>query len=474
MKAPRSAAIYARISSDVEGSHAGVDRQVKDCRALAASLGWSVGGEYVDNDLSAYTGKRRPDYERMLAHLADGTVDAVLAYHIDRLTRRPIELEQFLGVIDQANVKHVRFVTGDTDIGTGDGLLMARIMAAVAANESASKSRRVRRKLDDVAASGMPHGGSNRPFGFADDKITIRPDEAQVIKTLVTRFLAGESVRSLAAWLDDEGIRTVTGKPWRTPTLRAMLRSGRIAGLREHRGAVVGPAVWQPIISEDDHRRVLAKFGERQASGRRAPQRYFLTGLLRCGRCDNRLFSSARRESSRNGSTVRRYVCLSGPDHGGCGRLTVVADPLERLVADAVLYRLDTPDLADVLAGRTASDERAAALAAAIATDREQLDELAGAYAARDITMREWMTAKKPIEQRLHVAQRQVAVITRTDALTGLVGNGDALRGQWATLNLDRQQAIATAIIDHIAISPGQPGARSLDHSRVNIVWRHL
>ena len=53
------------------------------------------------------------------------------------------------------------------------------------------------------------------------------------------RCLAGESVRSLAMWLDESGVRTVNGKPWRTTTVRAVLRSGRIAGLREHRGEIV-------------------------------------------------------------------------------------------------------------------------------------------------------------------------------------------------------------------------------------------
>jgi DNA invertase Pin-like site-specific DNA recombinase len=64
-------------------------RQLEDCRKLAADLGWVVGDEYVDNDLSAYSGKRRPEYERLLNDLANGSRDAVLIYHVDRLTRRP-------------------------------------------------------------------------------------------------------------------------------------------------------------------------------------------------------------------------------------------------------------------------------------------------------------------------------------------------------------------------------------------------
>lgn len=316
----------------------------------------------------------------------------MIVYHADRLTRRPIELEQFLEVITTAGLGHVRFVAGaDVDIANGDGLMVLRLLAAVAANESASKSRRVRRKLDEVAASGMPHGGSNRPFGYEQDRITVRPDEAEVIRVLAARYLAGESQRSLVAWLDSEGVRTVTGGPWRTSTLKAMLRSGRIAGLREHRGLVVGPAVWEAIITPTERDRVLARLAAGAVSGRRPPRRYLLSGLLRCGRCGNTLYSSARKRA-------RRYVCLSGPDHGGCGRLTVVAPPLEELLTTAVLYRLDTPELADALAGRAAQDEQAAALFESVAADREQLDELARLYAQRAIPAREWLAARNPIE----------------------------------------------------------------------------
>lgn len=466
MSTPSRAAIYARISNDAEGTGAGVARQLEDCRKLAASLGWQVGGEYVDNDISAYSGKRRPEYQRMMADLADGLVDGVLVYHLDRLTRRPIELEHFLEVVDAAKVRHVRFVTGDADVSTGDGLLVARIMAAVAANESASKSRRVARKHQQNAAEGKPHRGAIRPFGYESDFVTVRESEADVYRQVVARFLAGESTRSLASWLTEQQVPTVTGSGWTTSTLKGMLTNARYAGMRVHQGQAVAPGQWEPIITEDEHRRVLAKYAERKNSGRRSPQRYLLSGMLRCGKCGNRLLSSARQ-------TSRRYVCLSGPDHGGCGGITITADPLERLIADYVLFRLDTTELADTLAGRSSADERTQELTRALDADQEQLEELAEAYAAKTITMREWMIAKKPIQQRLDSLQRQLGQITRTSALTGLVGNGQELGRSWSGLNLSRQHAIVAALVDHIVIRPGSPGARALDPARVDVVWRH-
>ena len=115
---------------------------------------------------------------------------------------------------------------------------MARIFAAFAAKESGRKSARVRRKLLQNAEHGLPHG-SARPFGYEDDKVTLRQDEAAVVRQMVDRYLAGESLRALTIWLNDAGIAPAIATSWRTSAVRQILCSGRIAGLREHRGQVV-------------------------------------------------------------------------------------------------------------------------------------------------------------------------------------------------------------------------------------------
>jgi hypothetical protein len=151
----------------------------------------------------------------------------------------------------------------------------------------------------------------------------------------------------------------------------------------------------------------------------------------------------------------------------------VTADPLERLLADFVLHRLDTAELADTLAGRNSADARTQELTRALDEDQRRLDDLAQAHGRGEIAMREWMLAREPIQQRLAHTQRQLAAITHTGAISGLVGTGDELRRAWGTLNLDRQHAIVSALIDHAVIGPGSPGAQELDPARVSVVWRH-
>ncbi|ODR05657.1 serine recombinase [Mycobacterium shimoidei] len=446
-----------------------MQRQLEDCRKLAADRGWPVGAEYVDNDVSAFSGKPRREYARMLADLEAGARDAVIVYNLDRLHRRPVELEEFVALCERIGVSQVATVTADIDLGNDDGLFMARIFAAFAAKESGRKSARIRRKMLQNAEQGLPHG-SARPFGYEDDKITIRESEAAVVRELVDRYLAGQSITSLTVWLNESGVAPAVAKTWQTTAVRQILRSGRIAGLREHRGEVIGEAAWPAIITPAERDRVLARMAACSVTKTRAARTYLLSGLLRCGRCGNRLFSHARHNNPQN--RVRRYVCLSGPDHGGCGRLTVVAEPVEQLLTDAVLARLDSPHLAKVLAGKASTDRDVAALAAQVDKDQARLDELAALYADGAISAREWIAARDPITARIGQARRDIAQATDTTALYELAGTGGALRGQWPDLGLDRQQAIVKAVLDHAVIAPGTPGSRSLDINRVQPHWR--
>ena len=374
-----AAAIYARISQDRTGEALGVGRQVEDCRAEAHRRGWPVAEVYVDDDLSAYSGKARPQYRRMLADITDGHVDAVIVWHLDRLHRQPRELEEFVDVCAAAKLKNLATLHGEVDLGTGDGMLLARIMAAVAANESDAKSRRVQRTMLQRAEQGQPHGGSSRPFGYESDKVTVRESEARVIRDLAERLLAGESLSSLARWLNDAEIATSTGKGWRPGGVRSLLGSPRISGQRTHRGEIIGHAAWPAIITPEQTDAIRELLADPSRRTNRTARRYVLSSMVRCGRCGAGMLAHPS-----NG--VRRYVCKSGAGMLGCGKVTIDGARLEELISEGVLYRLDTPEAAAALSGARQTDEATWTLAEQVTREQAQLDELAGLYSARAIT----------------------------------------------------------------------------------------
>ncbi|GAA4822907.1 hypothetical protein GCM10025786_33600 [Nocardioides caeni] len=149
------AGIYARISLDAAGDGMGVARQEELCRALADRKGWEVVELYVDNDVSASSTKERPEYTRMLSDLEAGTISAVVVYAIDRLTRRPMELETFIDLTERLNVSLAN-VAGEIDLATPMGQAQARMMGLVARLEAQSIGKRVRDRSCNAPCRASP------------------------------------------------------------------------------------------------------------------------------------------------------------------------------------------------------------------------------------------------------------------------------------------------------------------------------
>jgi site-specific DNA recombinase len=177
--AMRHAAVYCRISDDREGAGLGVERQEADCRERAKQLGWTVVDVYPDNDLSAFTGVDRPHYQRLLQDLRSGVVDAVLAWHTDRLHRTPLELEEFIDICETKGLAVETVKAGPIDLSTPAGRAIARTLCAWARYESEHKAERIRRKALELAQAGKRSGGGSRPYGYLEDRLTIREDEAE-------------------------------------------------------------------------------------------------------------------------------------------------------------------------------------------------------------------------------------------------------------------------------------------------------
>jgi site-specific DNA recombinase len=459
------AAIYARISSDRERDGLAIARQLEDCERVAAERGWTVAERYVDQDISAYKGRKRPAYRRMLGDLATGTRDGVIVYDVDRLHRQPRELEEFLDVCGAPGVTDLATVSSDIDLADANGRLHARILGAMAAKESDDKSRRTKRKNDERAAAGEVSGGGTRAYGYDTDGVTILPHEAAVIREAVTRFLAGESVRSICTSLNARGEPTSTGGEWTSQTMRRMLASPRISGQRIHRGEIVATAKWPAIITPAQTERIRALLSDPARRTNKTSRRYLLARLLRCGHCGAKLVARPKA----NGT--RRYVCAPGPGFGGCGKITVNADPVEYAVTEAVLFRLDSPELAATLHGRS-EDPAAAEWQLEAERAQAQLDELAAAYAQQLIGLQEWLTARNGIEQRLQAARKKLATLNQVTALDGYLGSASELREEWESMPLSRQAAIIAAVLDHAVIDPATRGRNSFDPARVNFVWR--
>src|SRR3954454_24013143 len=247
------AGVYCRISDDRRGLGLGVARQHQDCLELARRHGWQVTATFIDNDVSAYSGKPRPQYDQLMQAVQAGAVDVVVACDQERVHRSPAELEAFIAAVERPGVDVVTVRAGQWDLSTASGKLVARMLGSIARHESDHKSERVRRALQQNATAGRSHGRvaygwrrESAPDGTVRELIV--PEQAAVIRRIADALLAGESLRSITAGLNAEGVPSPSGKPWAKGMVRALVLRERNAGLRGHRGEVVGDGAWAPIL----------------------------------------------------------------------------------------------------------------------------------------------------------------------------------------------------------------------------------
>ncbi|MEX5300873.1 recombinase family protein [Kocuria sabuli] len=450
------AAIYARISQDANADHLGVDRQLTDCRAAARQHGWEVVHEYVDNDVSATRRKSRPQYTRMLASIEARAIDALIVWDVDRLTRTPRELED---IIDLANAYGLELLSigGDIDLATPQGKLTARVKGSVARHETDQQSRRIKRKIQEKAEKGEPHGMV--PYGFQrtyqqDESGSRRhgrdipkPAEADIIREITRRILAGQSLRSTVQLLNERGNPSPRGGRWSSATLRQVLLRGTNAGLRTHRGEVVGKSTTEPILSEDDYYRLVSvlKDPTRRAQLGTTP-RHLLTGIAECGLCGGKM---------RRLKGVER-AGKKGPEAYGCRdcfkirRSMALVDAYVEGVVIALLTRPDA--LAALAVGNPDRAREAQTRAEAI---NARLLNAADQFAEGVISAEQMARISAKLRPQLDEARESLACFAPVTSVAQMAGPDAASR--WAAASLPMKRELIDALMT-VTILPAGPG----------------
>lgn len=451
------AAIYCRISQDRAGAGLGVARQEEDCRALCERRGWVVAEVYADNDVSAYSGKPRPAWQQLISDVQGGAVDALVGWHVDRLTRSPRELEDVIDLADKHSIE-LATVTGEVDLSNPTGRLVARMLGAAARHEAEHKAERQKRQRRQAAEAGRVAGGGKRPFGYADDRITVVDTEAAVIRECAARVLSGESLASICRDLADRGIATSGGKRWLPTTIRQLLVSARISGRREHIprssgqtirpliGEIVADAVWPAIIApgDSDRLRALLTDPSRRKYSAANGRRYLLSGILRCGLCKGGMVGRPK-------VGTPRYVCPNTPGGHTCGKMATVADRTDEYVRDLVLTALDSPAMGQRLYEQQPD---MSGLDEEVRAGEARLEELAAAWAAGEISRKEWMAARVVLEQSVTRARAQLVRRDSRAPLRAFIGTYDEMLDRWQGFNVSQQRAVVSSVLRSIMVTP--------------------
>jgi site-specific DNA recombinase len=311
--------IYTRVSRLSDNRMLSTDGQEADCRERVAEARATVGRVHCDPGKSAWDKRvKRPGWDALMARIESGETDGVVVFDLSRFTRRPMEGERLIEAAERG--LSVLDSEHEFDLTSADGKASFRDHMKMAAYQSDRMSTTIPRGKRRKARSGEPNI-SARPFGFEDDGVAQRPEEADALREMATRFLAGESQDVIRADLTQRGILTSYGKPWTRTSFRAVLLRPRNAGHIIYRGEPVSRLPGEPILDQLTYDRVLNLFQSRR--GRPASARYVSSGLAVCGQCGHGLTGRPRKNMKPypDGEERREYWC--NPSGGGCRRAAI-------------------------------------------------------------------------------------------------------------------------------------------------------
>jgi site-specific DNA recombinase len=471
--------IYARISEDRFDEAEGVERQIEDCRKLAAARGVEVVAVYTDNDRSAMKGPR-PDYDRMMQFVQSGGTDVILAKRTDRVYRRLTELVTLTDVLKRANVPVWSVSSGDVDLATADGRLHANLLGSVAQHESEVKAERVRDSAIQRASKGRFSGGQRR-FGYQHSSTRLKvvhrngesierhlpsgelvliPAEAEAIEWAYRHVAQGGSLEAVVREWKSRGLVGPQGAKFTGVAVRDVLLRPMNGGLRSYKGTILPGQTEAPAIIDSDTWHavvaILTDPARRTTVGR--PATTLLAPVLRCAICEGRMSGKSRGHGKDRGPKELIYMCRTG-------HVSRLRHKLDAEVGEIVVQYLQA---------NAATLRRPSAASATIAKaskEAEALRERIAGYPAIADTL-------DPIDfaAAVNTTRAKLAAITKNTVatsgipVTSAMVHADDIAGEWAASDVERKRAVIKENVARIEVGPGISGRRDATMLGVRVI----
>ncbi|WP_240361573.1 recombinase family protein [Streptomyces sp. MBT27] len=475
---------YARISFDGRAKDAhGIEDQHRELAGKAKGLNWLVVYRYTDNDKSASKEEViRDDFEQMLVDLTRGRtpegypVHGVMAINDDRLYRRPGDWERYLRAFTSHPDRVYFDSNGLQDLYAEGFEVKGLVGVAMSLAETRKKQRRSRTSHHNRAIRGQSVSAW-RPFGWDDDKVTLRPKEADAIRKAVTDVIAGASISEITTeWKKAEFV-TAKGNPVQYATVKQVLLNARLCGYREIKGELVRdddgqPIVgeWESIITPKQWFAVVATIKER-GRGTGQPRgglvhKYLLTGILRCGSklddgttCNNKMIGIKANDWL---TYKHAYMCKKTVD-GGCNKTYKRGDETDKHIEKLVRAKLkrEAATQAEEVPewGRDAELEEANRKRAVLET-RWQTGQIDDETFFRNLPALDAQVKALRADQREHMAKAAAAEAATADV-------DQEWKGKTLT---QRRTAIKEALHAVIAVPSGK-GRKPFDVNQLKPIW---
>lgn len=304
MPAPRIAAAYIRVSTDDQIEYS-PDAQLAEIRKYAASHGFILPNEFIfaDEGISGKRTKNRTEFNRMIgtAKQKPKPFEAILLWKFSRFARSRQDSIVYKSMLRRDLGIEVISIT-EPLADDKMSIIMEAMIEAMDEYYSINLAEEVKRGMTEKARRGGLQ--STPPFGYRVEKNVLVPipEEAELVRSIFSRFIGGQGCYPIARWLNDLGVRTHRGNKFENRTVEYILRNPVYIGkLRwnptersrrnfSHPDIILADAKHPPLISEETWDAAQKRIGEIKAAWRYhgrpvTEHKDWVSGLVRCSEC---------------------------------------------------------------------------------------------------------------------------------------------------------------------------------------------
>lgn len=223
---------YARVSTDKEEQKTSIQNQ-RDCfeELITKNRHWTFCGGYIDDGISGISVEKREAFQRMIQDARDGEFDLIVTKEISRFARNTLDSIKYTRELTSCGVC-VWFQNDNINTIDSDSEFRLTIMAGIAQDESRKMSDRLRFGFRQAIKSGRSLGVPPLGYNSAKGKLTVREDEAKVVRFLFETYASGHySLQEVADMAAENGYMSRKGRPFCQTTINGILKNEKYKGL---------------------------------------------------------------------------------------------------------------------------------------------------------------------------------------------------------------------------------------------------
>lgn len=286
--------IYMRVSTEDQAREDfSLPEQKERLEAYCKFNNYKIVEYYTDAGISAKTGNKRPEYDRMLEDGIQGKINMIIALKLDRITRSTIDWETLMDYLEKYNV-NIAFVNDDINTTTSNGKMVSRIMMSVSQNEIERTSERTIIGLEGAIKKG--HIPARAPLGYkhVDKKLVPDPLTKDIVIRIYNLYYDGLTYNTIAKLFNEEKVCDKTN--WKDTSILKIISNVVYKGDYIQGKTTKNPRyfenVVEPIVSKELWENCQVQKKKNQRNYMRS-QTYIFLQKLKCPKCGRILAGSA-------------------------------------------------------------------------------------------------------------------------------------------------------------------------------------